>query len=347
VIRARRPVAAGAVAFVVLLARESRADQFVLFDATFTYTWDEAMNAMPNKSHYYVNEGNWLNKARPTNWVMPVNYRDGTVHIHLEVLEKPPGTQQAGWALCYVANVGAYGCPYTDYYTMTGVYEKDVDMHTFYNSNTIQWDSGVKQVDLVYTINGSGMGHITNFPALKDLVTPTRVRIAMVQVSRGSPYDPSILAGSDAGSQPNSDAAVASADGAGTTDAPTSEDAVADSGIDGATVVMIPTSDAASSGGPAGNATAPTSDAAGSTPASPTQTSGCAVALGHSSSNHGRLAFLLALGVVFIRRVRSFGASVVAAKARHIWKRSLPTSLPKGEPNDSIGVPSPADEASL
>jgi hypothetical protein len=338
--------ATGAVAFVVLLAGESRADQFVLFDATFTYTWDEAMNAMPSKSHYYVNEGNWLNKVRPTNWVSPVNYRDGKVHIHLEVLEKPAGTQQAGWALCYVANVGAYGCPYTDYYTMTGVYEKDVDMHTFFNSNTIQWDSGVKQVDLVYTINGSGMGHITNFPALKDLVTPTRVRIAMVQVSSGSTYDPSILGGSDAGSQPNPDAAGAGPDGAATTDAPTSDDAVADTSVDGATVVMTPTSDAASSDGPTGNTTAPTSDAAGSTPASPTQTSGCAVGLGHSSSNQGRLAFLLALGVVFLRRVRSFAASVVAAKARLNWKRSLPTSLPKGEPSDSIRVRSPAYEAS-
>jgi hypothetical protein len=324
VIRARSLAAAGAAAFVILVARESRADQFVLFDATFTYTWDEAMNALPNKSHYYVNEGNWLNKARPTNWVTPVNYRDGKVHIHLEVLEKPAGTQQAGWALCYVANVGNYGCPYTDYYTKTGVYEKDVDMHTFYNSNTIQWDSGVKQVDLVYTINGSGMGHITNFPALKDLVTPTRVRIAMVQVSSGSTYDPSILAGSDAGSQMNPDAAVASADGAATTDAGlgmnpgtdggavASVDAAVDASVEGAAssvpdeggrVVMLPTGDAASAGGSGGNTT-PTPDASNSTLASPTtQTSGCAVALGRSSDQRP-LAFLVALSVVLVRRRR-------------------------------------------
>src|SRR3954463_10716779 len=161
----RRKVAALAVAgAVTFLAAESRAEQFVLFDATFTYTWDDAVNAKPSKSHYYVNEGNWLNKQRPTNWMSPVNYRDGKVHIRAEVLEKPPGTQQAGWALCYVANVGEYGCPYTDYYKSVGVYEKDVDMHTFYNNTTIQWDKGVKQVDLVYTVNGSGSGHITNFP---------------------------------------------------------------------------------------------------------------------------------------------------------------------------------------
>jgi hypothetical protein len=47
----------GGAAGVVLLFLPSlaRADQFVLFDATFTYTWDDAMNATPSKSHYYVN----------------------------------------------------------------------------------------------------------------------------------------------------------------------------------------------------------------------------------------------------------------------------------------------------
>jgi hypothetical protein len=323
VIRPRSLAAAAAVAFAVLLAKESRADEFVLFDATFTYTWDEAMNAMPNKSHYYVNEGNWLNKARPTNWVTPVNYRDGKVHIHLEVLEKPAGTQQAGWALCYVANVGNYGCPYTDYYTKTGVYEKDVDMHTFYNSNTIQWDSGIKQVDLVYTINGSGMGHITNFPALKDQVTPTRVRIAMVQVSNGSTYDPSILAASDAGSQANLDAAGTGPDGSAMTDGATGramnrgtdggpltsadtadasvEDATSSVLDEGGTVAIVLASDAGSSGGLAGSGAAPTPHAAGSVPTM--QTSGCVVARGFPSSR-SPLAFLAALGLVLVRRVR-------------------------------------------
>jgi hypothetical protein len=186
----------------------ARAEQFVLFDATFTYTWDDAMNSSPSKSHYYVTNSNWLNKARPTNWSAPVDYRDGTVHIHLEVLEKPAGNQQAGWALCYVGNSGSYGCPYTPYYTQTGVYERDVDMHSFFNNATIDWTRGISEVDLVYTVNDSGSGHITNFPNLKDLVTPTRVRMSMVQVSQGSKYDPSILgdAGVEAGSPRDSGA---------------------------------------------------------------------------------------------------------------------------------------------
>lgn len=194
---------------ITLFATKSRAEQFVLFDAKFTFTWDDAMNSSPSKSHFYVTEKNFLNKMRPANLASPINYGAGTVHIHLEVLDKPAGTQQAGWALCYVDHAGHDGCPYTDYYTKTGVYEKNADMRTFYNAATLNWASGVSEVDLVYTINGSGSGHITNYPALKDLVTPTTVRIALVQVSPGSTYDPRILPGGDVGM----DAGIALPDG--------------------------------------------------------------------------------------------------------------------------------------
>jgi MYXO-CTERM domain-containing protein len=223
------------LAVLTALPGPARAEQFLLFDATFTYTWNDAITATPSKSHYYVTEKNWLNKSRPANWISPVNYRDGKVHIRAEVIEKPPGTQQAGWALCYVANVGNYGCPYTDYYTKVGVYEKDSDMHTFYNNTTLQWDHGVKEVDLVYTINGSGSGHISNFPALKDATTPTKVRISMVQVSAGSTYDPSILntGGSADGGAPD---APANETGGAVADAPvTAEDASPGQGTGAAT----------------------------------------------------------------------------------------------------------------
>src|SRR5690606_17166583 len=123
----------------------------------------------------------------------PVNYRDGSVHIRVEVLEKPAGGQTVGWALCYIANQGAYGCPYSDYYTEEGVYERDVAMNNFWTSGPITWESGIKQMDLVYTINNSGSGQVHNFPELQNATTPTGVRITMVQVSAGDTYDPSIL----------------------------------------------------------------------------------------------------------------------------------------------------------
>jgi hypothetical protein len=177
-------------ALITLTSGAARAEQFVLFDATFTYTWQDATGSRPSQSHYYVNEGNWLNKARPTNWLSPVNYRNGKVHIRVEVFEKPPGDQRVGWALCYIANSGGYGCPYTDYYTAPGIYEKDVDMTAFWNNQTISWDRGIKEVACIYTINDSGRGHVHMYPNLKDAVTPTRLRLTMTQISQGDSYRP-------------------------------------------------------------------------------------------------------------------------------------------------------------
>src|SRR5437879_6478456 len=78
---------------LALFAREGRAEQFVLLDAMIDYTWVDAVNSSPSKSHFYVNEGNFLNKNRPVNWLSPVDYRNGTLHVRAEVFVKPPGTQ--------------------------------------------------------------------------------------------------------------------------------------------------------------------------------------------------------------------------------------------------------------
>ncbi|HVY29069.1 MAG TPA: hypothetical protein VHB79_21070 [Polyangiaceae bacterium] len=189
--------ACAASTLVTLSTKAGHAEQFTLFDVTFTMTWEDAINATPSKSHHYV-KSNDLNPQRPTNWITPIDYRSGKVHIYVEVLEKPEGGQKQGWALCYVGG-GGYGCPYSKYYTEKGVYENDVDMTKFYNNTNIGWTQGINEVDLIYTINDSGSGHVHFFPELKDLTTPTKVRIAMVQVSKGGTYDPSQLPGSMVG----------------------------------------------------------------------------------------------------------------------------------------------------
>ena len=63
------------------------AAQFVLFDVTFTYTKMDADTSTPSKSHYYV-RGAALNPDRPRDWTTPVDYRNGTVHIRAEVIDK-------------------------------------------------------------------------------------------------------------------------------------------------------------------------------------------------------------------------------------------------------------------
>src|SRR3954465_13310029 len=99
-------------------APEVKAQQFVLFDATFTFTKEDADNSKPSKAHYHV-RGKALNADRPKDWTKPVDYRNGTVHIRAEVIEKPAGGAPTTWTLCYIPNKGqknGYGCTITQAY---------------------------------------------------------------------------------------------------------------------------------------------------------------------------------------------------------------------------------------
>ena len=168
------------------------ADQFVLFDVTFTYTKDNADNSKPSKSHYYV-KADQLNPNRPKDWTSPIDYRNGSVHIRCEVLEKPAGAEPTTWTLCYIPNKGqknGYGCTGTPLYRDKGVYERDVSMTSFWENDSIIWSEGIKRKDLVIK-DGSG-GHAHKW-ADHEKFFPTKVRITLVQVSAGGKCDPSLV----------------------------------------------------------------------------------------------------------------------------------------------------------
>jgi hypothetical protein len=170
----------------------TRAEQFVLFDVTFNYTKQDADNSRPSKSHFYVKD-ELLNAHRPTDWTTPVDYRNGTVHIRLEVIDKPPGDAPTTWSLCYIPNQGqknGYGCTGTKIYREPGVYEQDISMTSFWENDSIVWSKGIKQMDLVIKDDSGGQGHAHKREDHEKFF-PTKVRITMVQVSAGSTYDPS------------------------------------------------------------------------------------------------------------------------------------------------------------
>lgn len=185
--------------FITLLlvcfgATFTRADQFVLFDVTFTFTQEDALNSKPNQSHYYV-KGDMLNAARPKDWTAPVDYRNGTVHVRLEVLEKPAGDQPTTWSVCYIPYKGqnhGYGCIGTGVYKTTGVHEKDLDMTTFWQNNDILWDQGIKEMHLVIKDDHNLHAHKRPDP---EKFFPTKVRMTLIQVSKGANYDPSKVPG--------------------------------------------------------------------------------------------------------------------------------------------------------
>jgi hypothetical protein len=172
----------------------SYAEQFVLFDVTFTFTKADADNSRPSKSHYYV-RGDAINAKRPRDWAAPVDYRNGTVHIRAEVIEKPAGGEPTTWTLCYIPNKGrgnGYGCTGTILYREKGVYERDVSMKSFWENDAIVWSEGIKQMDLVIKDNSGGGGHAHKRTDWEKFF-PTKMRITMVQVSAGSKYDPSAV----------------------------------------------------------------------------------------------------------------------------------------------------------
>lgn len=187
------------VSFLALLFFSSgtlsgRAEQFVLFDVTFNYTKADADNAKPNPSHYYV-KGDQLNAGRPKDWTAPVNYRNGTVHVRLEVIEKPAGDEPATWSVCYIPNKGqnhGYGCIGTDVYSKAGVYEKDIDMTTFWQNDDIVWSEGIKEMHLVIKDNSGGKGHAHKRPDHEKFF-PTKIRMTLIQVSQGAAYDPKLV----------------------------------------------------------------------------------------------------------------------------------------------------------
>jgi hypothetical protein len=189
-----RPAFALAGLALLLAGPAASAQQFVLCDVTFTFTKADADNSKPSKSHYYV-RGKMLNADRPKDWTAPVDYRNGTVHVRCEVLEKPAGGAPTTWSLCYIPHrgqKGGYGCTGTPVYKEPGVYERDVKMTEFWQNDGIVWEEGIKEIHLVMKDDSGGGGHAHKRPD-PERFFPTKVRITMVQVAKGAKYDPKLV----------------------------------------------------------------------------------------------------------------------------------------------------------
>jgi hypothetical protein len=181
-----------ALLFILLSPVISHAEQFVLFDVTFAFTQEDALNSKPSQSHYYV-KSDRLNPERPRDWTTPVDYRNGTVHLRLEVLEKPAGDQPTSWSVCYIPYKGqnhGYGCIGTGAYSKTGVIDKDLSMTTFWQNNDIIWREGIKEMHLVLKDDHNLHAHKRPDP---EKFFPTKVRMTLIQVSKGATYDPKLV----------------------------------------------------------------------------------------------------------------------------------------------------------
>lgn len=150
----------------------------------FPFTNADADNATPSKSHHYV-KGPMPSAQRPKDWTTCVDYRNGTVHARLEIIEKLAGGELTIWNVCYIPNKGqghGYGCIATDADKEKGVYEKDMDMTKFWQNNDIVWSEGIKEMHLVIKDNSGGNGHAHKRPDHEKFF-PTKIRIPLIQVS--------------------------------------------------------------------------------------------------------------------------------------------------------------------
>ncbi|MEM6685614.1 MAG: hypothetical protein AAF617_07425 [Bacteroidota bacterium] len=182
--------------FILFLnaCQDAKVTQFILFDEEFTFTYNDALTSSPSKSHYYITN-EMLSPNIPKDWTQPIDYRNGTVHIRIEVIKKPKGNAPTKWTLCYIPNKGInnmYGCTSTDVFTSEGIYEKDVAMNEFWENESIIWSEGIKQMDLVIKDDSGGQGH-AHKRADHEKFFPTTVRITMIQVAKNATYDASML----------------------------------------------------------------------------------------------------------------------------------------------------------
>ena len=175
------------------------ADQFVIFDKTFVF---EEKDAIPTKSHLTV-EGGELNKRTPQDWTSPLNYAEGTVHVLIDVLDKPDGDVPTYWSICYIAKKGQngsrYACTSSPKYKKPGTYQVVQDMKKLWQKDTVVWTQGLEKMTLVLKgppINNGpkGKSHAHLQPDLKKFF-PTKIRFRIVQVSEGDKFDAATLNG--------------------------------------------------------------------------------------------------------------------------------------------------------
>ena len=178
-----------------LTINDLKAEQFVLFDKVFTY---EQKDAVPTKSHLRV-ELNELSKETPKDWISPVNYAEGTVYIRCEVIDKAKGDEKTHWSLCYIGNKGQNGSSYavatSPHYTKTGIFEEVRDMNKLWQRDKVVWSKGIKMMTLVIKASNNksgtkGQAHAHKQPDMSKFF-PTKIRVTMIQVSKGSKFDKS------------------------------------------------------------------------------------------------------------------------------------------------------------
>ena len=245
------------------------ASSFVFTDVTYEHS-----PATTKDSHYRV----MSSMETPTNWVSPVNYLEGRVHMRLEVLTKPAGEAPTRYQVCF--EVSPYECTQqSPTYRTLGVVEWETSFSDFYfsaGSRKADWTKGVPDAALILKddMNNKPAPENPGWEEKYKLYQPTKLHFTLTVLSKGEVYVPPTLPPVDAGMRP-----------------------VVDSGTP-PPVIPLP---AADSGTAAPPATPPTT-AASTVKLSPSVTGGCSA---EGAGPAGSALFALLGALLWARRQRA------------------------------------------
>ena len=162
----------------------ARADQaqFVLVDATFTAAANNTMS-----SEYAVAPL----PGAPANWRSPIDYAAGSIHVRVQVLEKP-SEMKTLCNVCFKATDVLTCQPYPPAYTKPGVYESDAYFRSFWQYEVYDWTRPVERVNVV--VKDENGRFVQGNPAF----FPTKMHVTVTVVPPGERYvDMDPLGGDD------------------------------------------------------------------------------------------------------------------------------------------------------
>lgn len=206
-----RGLAVGIGLVLTFVAGRANAGQWVVMDETYVHAPELA------DSHYRVVPL----AGTPEDWVSPIDWTQGSVWVHLEVLSKPTD-QATKYQICFEA-APTYACTLqSPAYTEVGVYEWESTFAQLWSppNQAVDWSLGVKKIAgiLKDTMNGKPSADNVG-PETAALYMPTELRVVVTLVEKGSVYEPPAPVGEETTGEATTDASTGEPD---TTDAATS-----------------------------------------------------------------------------------------------------------------------------
>lgn len=157
------------------------AEQFVLVDEAYIHSEDTTSD-----SHFYPE----LPTDTPKNWVEPIDYAGGSVHIVADVKTKPAGDAPTKLQICFEATPAAACTLQSPTYTKSGRIEWDSPFDDFWYESTVDWAKGIRESPVILKDD------MNNKPAGDPKYMPTDLHVQVTLVSKGAKFVATSAAGS-------------------------------------------------------------------------------------------------------------------------------------------------------